>query len=97
MRWLSLICLVAGGAACGGTTSEACPLPTDGGLYYGPDALPSGACSGIATCTYLVQEPCSTAQGPVDQWQCTCASGAWSCALSVHGNGFCPPADAGAD
>ena len=95
MRWFLLGCLAACAAACGNTTT-ACPLPTDGGPY-GPDALPSGECSGDTSCTYLVQEPCSTAQGPVDQWRCTCVSGAWSCAVSVQGNGLCPPADAGTD
>jgi len=83
----------AGLVACG-QVATACPLPTDGGPY-GPDALPSGACSGSLACTYQVREACTTAQGPLDQWECSCVDGAWSCVISVHGNALCPPADGG--
>ncbi len=87
----------AGDAGIVGCTPRAGLGPTG---FYPPEALPSGACtSDDRTCRIGIQQwcPCGT-KGPVDEYQCTCANGSWSCAVFLNGGTGCDcPKDAGLD
>lgn len=65
------------------------------------EALPSGTCTGSASCD-LGATPrcgCSEDRGPVNHYRCTCESGAWRCLIVVQGGSICRAScgDAGED
>jgi hypothetical protein len=67
--------------------------------FYSSDALPAGTCapSSIA-CAMAAHEmcPCPTHRGPVTQYQCSCESGRWFCAIAFRGASTCStPFDSG--
>jgi hypothetical protein len=65
--------------------------------FYPQDALPQGACKDDPKCQMQIEHPCAcSAVGPVDDWTCSCTSGAWSCAIDQKG-GTCDCLDAARD
>jgi len=68
--------------------------------FYSTDALPAGTCApSSVACRMLAHEmcPCPTVRGPVSDFQCSCESGKWSCAIVYRGASTClvRPADSG--
>lgn len=69
--------------------------------FWSADALPTGACSGDATCSMGARPHCgcSEARGPVNDYRCSCVSGQWSCVIATQGGSICRDScpDAGGD
>lgn len=74
------------------------PDPSGG---YPVDALPSGPCNGSASCQVPVDRTTvdPRCQPAIDDWQCDCADGRWSCALHIPAATTClsPRFDGGSD
>ncbi len=64
------------------------PGPSYGAYPY--DALPSGSCNTTTACGISI-DPCCvpTDSDAVDEYTCTCVSGAWQCVDTVQGGGAC--------
>ncbi len=84
-----------GSAACAVEHSTKCTPSNDAqaiDFVYGTDALPTGSCSGNATCLMLV-DPCADypAHGAerADSYACQCQDGSWSCQACSIGGGLC--------
>ncbi len=89
---------VQGGAVCDGGASEIQDAAARLGDCCPPNVLqstlrvaPSGMCTGTLSCFVAVHQMCLSAEesGPVDEYQCTCAAGAWQCSLASEGTGTC--------
>lgn len=82
--------------ACGpnhsGSDGTQCPTKTallPGSNAYPHSELPSGPCGGGESCQLAVLDCDPGALGPVNVYTCTCASGAWSCRVTLGGSAYC--------
>src|SRR5262249_41761380 len=103
---VALTILIIGSSVSCADSGEICPPPPPAHAYaihaYSPDALPSGACVGSASCNIDVMQVCAdlSAMGPRSMYSCTCADGHWSCVVVAQGAAICrsvaAPSDSGA-
>ena len=71
----------------------------DSAGYFTFAALPTGACSGMDSCSLPVYGPCGNdpeyVGHPYNIFQCTCTLGSWSCAVASAGSSICAVGDGG--
>lgn len=58
--------------------------------FHTEDALPTGSCNGTHDCTYAIGHACGGGElGRVDQVECSCSNGRWSCNVKTPGATAC--------
>lgn len=66
--------------------------------YVPPEDLPNRkACDATSACMVPTGTPCANPSEipQVETWQCTCASGQWSCQLAYSSHSLCTNGDGG--
>ncbi|HEY6460163.1 MAG TPA: hypothetical protein VIY73_08425 [Polyangiaceae bacterium] len=100
LRALTAIAVAAAALGCSGKKAPTaagtlCPALDAGPAgpdYLPPDAVPTGkACDATTVCMVATGTPCvePNQQPEVTTWQCTCASGAWSCVIAYESHSIC--------